>query len=173
MKIEVCLSTKMFRRFSFFDAFRRRKAWRRPVIFFLIMGIFAGICFALHGRQGAILLGSILGGIGLLLPVAYVLSFLLSVNKQASDQGLAGVKHVYTLELDPDSKMFTVDNGKQAVNRKWKEVHCIYRDSMAAYLYISPKQALILPYSCMENATEEFWPLVKSKLPKEKIIDLR
>lgn len=173
MKIEVRLSTKMFRRFSFFDAFRRRKAWRGPVIFLLIMGVFAGICFALHGRQGAVMLGCILAGIGVGLPAAYVLSFLLSVNKQAADQGLAGVKHVYTLELDPESKIFVVDNGKQRVNMKWKDVHCIYRDTMAAYFYVSPRQAFILPYSCMEDATENFWPMIGKKLPKEKIIDLR
>ena len=173
MKIEVCLSTKLFRRFSFFDTFRRRKAWKRPVLFFVIMAVFAGICFYLREREGAVLLGGVLGGIGVLLPGGYLLSFLLSVNKQASDQGLAGVKHVYTLELDPDSKMFTVDNGKQRVNLKWKEVHCIYRDSVAAYLYVSPRQAFILPYSCMEDATDGFWPLVKDKLPEEKIVDLR
>ena len=173
MKIEVRLSTKMFRRFSFFDTFRRRKAWRGPVIFFLIMAVFAGICFFLHEREGSVMLGTILMVIGAGLPACYVLSFLLSVNKQATDQGLAGVKHVYTLELDPDSKMFTVDNGKQKVNMKWKDVHCIYRDTMGAYLFVSPRQAFILPYSCIDDPTETLWPLVQKKLPPEKIIDLR
>lgn len=173
MKIEVRLSTKMFRRFSFFDVFRRRKAWRGPAVFLLIMGVSAGICFALHERQGAVMLGTILSVIGVGLPGAYVLSFLLSVNKQAANQGLAGVKHVYTLEIEEDSKLFTVDNGKQKVNMKWKDIYRIYRDSMGAYLYVSPKQAFILPYSCMEDPTETFWPLVQKKLPPEKIIDLR
>ena len=173
MKIEVRLSTKIFRRFSFFDTFRRRKAWRGPLIFFLIMAVFGGICFWLHERQGAVMLGCLLMGIGILLPAAYVLNFLLSVNKQAADQGLAGVKHVYTLEMDPDSKMFTVDNGKQKLNLKWKDVHCIYRDTVAAYLFVSPRQAFLLPYSCMDNPADTFWPLVKSKLPAEKITDLR
>lgn len=173
MTIEVHLSTKMFRRFSFFDTFRRRKAWRGPLTFFLIMGVFSVACFCLHDRQGAVMLGTILAVIGALLPVAYVLSFLLSVNKKASDLGLAGVKYVYTLEMDPNSKMFVLDNGQQRVNVKWKDVYRIYRDTVAAYLYVNPKQAFILPYSCIDNPTDTLWPLVKSKMPEEKIIDLR
>lgn len=173
MKIEVCLSTKMFRRFSFFDTFRRLKAWRRPVIFMLIMFFFSAICFMLHEREDAILLGSILASIGLVLPLVYVMSFLSSVNEQAAKYGLVGLKHVYTLEMNPNSKMFTVDNGKERVNVKWQNIFCIYRDTVAAYLYVSPKQAFILPYSCMENPTETFWPMVKNMIPAEKIIDLR
>lgn len=173
MKIEVYLDDKMFRRFSYFDTFRRRKAWRAPMTFASIMGAFALVCFLFAHMEGAILLGSVLLIVGLGMPVTYLLSFHLSVNKQASALGLARPKLVYTLQMNANSKMFSVDNGREHVDLKWGDVYRIYRSSSAAYLYATPQRAFILPYSCIDNPTDTLWPLVKSKMPEEKIIDLR
>ena len=173
MKIEVYLDKRMFRRFSYFDTFRRRKAWRAPVTFASIMSAFALVCLYFNHLEGAIMLGCVLLIVGWGMPLTYILSFHLSVNKQAAASELNRAKLVYTLEMNPKSKMFSVDNGREHVDIKWGDVYRIYRDTVAAYLYVTPQRAFILPYSCMENPTDVFWPLVKEKLPADKITDLR
>lgn len=173
MKIEVYLNTKMFRRFSNFDTLKRRKAWKAPVTFATILTTAAVICFIMNHVEGAIFLGTVLLVVAWGMPATYFLSFFLSVNKQAKTMGLDRAKLVYTLEIDPKSKMFSVDNGREHIDVKWGDIHRIYRDTVAAYLYVTPQRAFILPYSCMDDPTGTFWPLVKTKLPQEKITDLR
>lgn len=173
MKIEVYLNTKMFRRFSNFDTLKRRKAWKAPLTFASILSVSAAVCFIMNHVEGAVFLGTVLLIVGLGMPATYFLSFFHSVSKQAATMGLDRAKLVYTLEMNPNSKMFSVDNGREHVDVKWGDVYRVYRDTVAAYLYVTPQRAFILPYSCIENPTETLWPLVKSKLPAEKIIDLR
>lgn len=173
MKIEVYLSTKMFRRFSVFDTLKRRKAWRSPLTFAAILTASAVVCYLMNHVSGAVMLGTVLLIVAWGMPLTYFVNFFLSVNKQAAVLGLDRPKLVYTLEMNANSKMFSVDNGKEHIDVKWGDVYRIYRDTVAAYLYVTPQRAFILPYSCIDNPTDTFWPLVKSKLPAEKIMDLR
>ena len=75
MTIEVLLSGAEFRRFTIFDLLRRRKQWRGPVLFALILGVSAAICYTRAGTQGAVFLGNVLLGIGLGLPCLYFAYF--------------------------------------------------------------------------------------------------
>ena len=75
MKIEVNLTEEVFRRFTIFDILRRRKAWRPPVTFAMIMGFSAVICYVMNHVQGAVLLGNVLMTIGLGMPIVYFSTF--------------------------------------------------------------------------------------------------
>ena len=90
------IDAKTFRRFAYFDAFRLKKRYRKPAIFALLLLVFALLCFtALRGKPQAALIGGVLLAVGLLLPVAYFLSFALSVRAQETQKTLINLGPVY------------------------------------------------------------------------------
>lgn len=167
MTIEVLLSGAEFRRFTIFDLLRRRKQWRGPVLFALILGVSAAICYTRAGTQGAVFLGNVLLGIGLGLPCLYFAYFFSSLNRQIRQQGLTRPQHVYTVTLSDKKKGITAENGRETLEYEWKSVHHAYRNLTATYLYLTAQRALILPHTCMENP-DALWELLTKKLPKEK-----
>ncbi|MDY4221303.1 MAG: YcxB family protein [Candidatus Faecousia sp.] len=167
MTIEVQLSGTEFRRFTIFDLLRRRKQWRGPVLFALILGVSAALCFTRTETQGAMLLGNVLLSVGLGLPCVYFAYFFSSLNRQVRKQGLTRPQHVYTVTLEEKSKGILADNGKEQLTYAWKSVHHAYRNLTATYLYLTPQRALLLPHSCLEDP-DALWALLTKKLPKEK-----
>ena len=70
--LDARITPEVFREFAFFDTFRRQKRWKGPALFALIMGGFAGVCFALRGsREQAALIGAVLLVVGLGLPEVF------------------------------------------------------------------------------------------------------
>ena len=64
------IDRKTFTRFAVYDTLVRKKGWRNPALFALIMSAFAIVCFM--GRKThaqAALLGGVLLGIGIVLPI--------------------------------------------------------------------------------------------------------
>lgn len=166
MKIEVWLDEKGFMKFGWFDAFRHKKVWRRPALFAAILSAAAVICFVLHARRGAVLLGSILLVVALGLPAAYFLSFYLSLRKQSA--GLAGEKHVYTLELHDDDRGIAVDSGDEHAAYPWEQVFHIYRTETASYLYITPQRAYLIPHGCVKGGADSLWALAGRWIPEDR-----
>ena len=163
MRIEVRLDGKIFVRFGLFDAFFHRKVWRRPALFAAILGIAAAFCFVLHQRRGAVLLGSVLVLVAAGLPAAYFLSFFLSLRVQARAQGLGEGKYVYTLELG--GKGVGVDNGRERAEYPWSEVYRVYCRPQAAYLYVTPQRAFLIPYRCVKGGGDKLRELLGRFLP--------
>lgn len=167
MTIEVELTGTEFRRFTLFDVLRRRKLWRGPVLFALILGISAALCFTKSDTQGAILLGNVLLTVGLGLPCVYFAYFFSSLSRQVRQQGLTRPQKVYTVTLTEKSQGILADNGKEQLPYAWKSVHHAYRSGTATYLYLTPQRALILPHTCVEDP-EALWNLLTKKMPREK-----
>lgn len=167
MTIEVNLSAREFKAFTVFDVLRRRKQWRGPVLFALILCISAALCFVKNQVSGAVLLGTVLMIIGLGLPCIYFGSFFASVNRQARQQGLIRPQKVYTVTLKENTQGIFADNDREKLTYSWKSVHHAYRNLTATYLYLTPQRALILPHTCMEDP-DQLWDLITRKLPKEK-----
>lgn len=151
MKVEVRLNEKDFIRFSWFDALRHKKVWHKPALFAAILGAAAGVCFILHNRRGAVLLGCVLLVVALGLPAAWFLSFYLSLRKQAKAAGLSGGKYAYTLELYDDDRGIVVDNGSEHAAYPWEQVFHVYRNETASYLYITPQRAFLIPHDCLRG----------------------
>lgn len=168
MTIKVLLSKEVFRRFTVFDILRRRKMWRSPVLFALILGVFAGICFLMHRADGAVMLGTVLLMVGLGMPCVYFLSFFLSLNRQITENGLHRPKEVYTLRLTDKNQGIDVENDREHARYSWGDVHHVYRDAAATYLYITADRAFILPHSCIEGSPDELWALIAQMVPKER-----
>lgn len=173
MTIEATLTEEIFRRFTMFDMMRRRKVWRSPVTFASIMSVSAAICFLMHHVDGAILLGSVLLIVGLGMPAVYFISFASSLRKQILQQGLKRPRVFYTLCLTEKADGIGIRNEKEQANYKWKQVHHVYRDTIATYLYMTPQRAFILPHTCTEDDGAQLWALLERKLPKQKITILK
>lgn len=169
MKIDVNLTEEVFRRFTIFDVLKRRKAWRPPVTFALIMAVSAAICYWKRDVSGAVLLGNVLLTIGLGMPVVYFTTFFMSLRKEVLKHCLSRPQHVYTIELTHKADGgIAVSNEKEHVQYHWRQVFHAYRDTIATYLYFTPDRGFILPHTCIEEGPEELWKLIEKKIPAEK-----
>lgn len=155
------IDRQTFRRFSLFDTFRLRKQWRRPLLFALMMSVFAGLCFAFRAqREGAALLGSVLLILGLGLPAAYFLSYFLSLRQQLRRMDPQEAKIAYTLRLGQDG--IQVNDGRQRQFYSWDTIEMACRMEGCIYIYTGPCQAYLLPAGEREP---EVWALLEASLP--------
>lgn len=167
MTIEVNLSGSEFRSFTVFDVLKRRKQWRGPMLFALILGVSALLCFTRSQVRGAILLGNVLLTVGLGLPCIYFSYFFSSISRQIRQQGLTRPQHVYTVTLEDKKKGILADNHREKLEYEWKSVHHAYRNLTATYLFLTAQRALILPHTCVEDP-DALWALITKRLPAEK-----
>ena len=159
------IDRKTFTRFAVFDSLVRKKGWRNPLLFALILSVFAAICFAgrkTHAQAG--LLGGVLLGVGLLLPLVWFGMFFASVRRQAKRSGLAGDKAQYYVTLS--SEKIHVEKEQEAADFAWTDVHMAYRAKECIYLYVSPTRAFLLP-DCADS--ERAWALISEMLDPARI----
>ncbi|MBD5133172.1 MAG: YcxB family protein [Clostridiales bacterium] len=162
------LDGKTFQRFALFDTFIRKQGWRRPALFAAILGASSVVCFALHERRGAVLLGAVLLVVALGLPGAYFLSYWLSLRARAKALDANRGQPAYTVRLDGERVRVTA--GKEQADFPWGELLCAYRAKGCVYLYAAERRAFLLPDAC---GGERAWPVIRDNLPKEKVFDLR
>lgn len=168
IRIPARITRPLFRRFAYFDAFYHQKHWQRPLVFALLMSGFSIPCFLLRSRRGAVLLGGILLAVGLGLPLAYLLSFALSLNRQMKRMDLGGTRIAYTVSLGAGGVHVT--DGAETADYPWESIHRVYRVSGCDYLYITPRRAFLLPHGDQADRVEA---LLESALPPEKRKALR
>lgn len=167
MKIEVQMTEEIFLRFTTFDVLRRRKMWRSPVIFAVILTLCAAVCFFMNHIQGAVFLGWVLLIVGLGMPVVYFATFYASLRRQVRLLGLKRPQNVYSLELTREKTGIHVWSEKEKADYEWKRVYHAYRDTLATYLYLNPVQAFVLPHTCVEDP-DGLWSLLTDMVPAEK-----
>ena len=167
----------MFRDFAMFDTLIRQKRLRSPIIFFCIMGFFALICyvFRAHADQ-AVLMGNVLLGIGILLPVGYLLNFYLSVRAQAKKLKLDPPRLVYTLNFTRAEDGITVtspNTSEGTLRLNWSNLLGAWRVKGAIYFYSSERQAFLLPDGQATVSADALWEFLSENLPAEKLHDRR
>ena len=153
-----------FKRFAVFDTLVRKKGWRNPALFALIMSAFAVICFL--GRKShaqAVLLGGVLLGIGIILPLVWFGMFFASVKRQAARSGLSPDKTQYFVTLSGEK--IHVEKGKEAADFQWKEAYLARRVRGCIYLYVSQNRAFLLPDG---EQTEQAWEIIAEKMEPGK-----
>ena len=164
IKTETRLYPVDFKRFAFFDAFRIQRKWRTPLQFLILMAVFSSACFIMHARQGAILLGCVLLGVGLLLPAGYFLSFWLSVRKQSKK--ISPDQVVYTLSFYEDR--FEVTKGEEKLSCGWDKLFHAYRTGYAVYLYVQPRHAFIITDPEKINS---LWSFIRNHLKDTQLTE--
>ena len=163
------LDEKDFLRFGFFDTFRMNRGWKRPLLFTCIMAVFAAACFSFRGsREQASLLGWVLLGIGVALPLVWFSLYLSSVRRVARKFGLSKDKTQYETTLKEAGA--TVTRGEEHAEFRWNEIHSAWRVRNCIYLYVRRDRAYLLPED--ENA-DVAWEIICRMLPEAKRRDLR
>lgn len=171
------IDTAAFQKFAIFETFTLKKRHKLPLIFAVIMLAFAGICFALQGQaEQASLLGSVLAGIGVLLPFFYFWNYFASLRQQAKKLKLEPPKHVYTVSMTAEEDGITIvtPTGEGGTLRvKWVDVDHVYRVDGCIYFFLSARQAFLLPDGQANVTADELWEFLEEQLPDEKLSDRR
>lgn len=161
------IDRKTFKRFAIYDTIVRRKCWRNPALFALIMSGFAAACFfARKTHAQATLLGGVLLGVGLVLPIVWFGMFFSSVSRQATRSGLSPDRAQYYVTLSEEK--IHVSKGKETADFLWQDVYLARRVKGCFYLYVSPARAFLLPDGA---ESEQGWAIITAALDPEKIQD--
>ncbi len=171
--IPVKVDGDIFKHFAWFDTFLRQRRWVSPALFAGIMIFFSFIAFSRVGKsQQAALIGSVLLGVGLLLPTVYFLSFHLSVRTQIKKLGLTTPRHVYTLELDGETGVMA-STEKEKTAFCWHELFAAYRTNRAIYLYATPRRAYLLPNGQIPTGPDTLWAFLTTVMSPAQLHDRR
>ena len=161
------IDRKTFNRFAVYESLVRKKGWRNPVLFALIMSAFAAVCFlARKTHAQAMLLGSVLLGVGLILPIVWFGMFFSSVSRQATRSGLSPVKAQYYVTLSEEK--IHVSKGKETADFSWQDAYLARRVKDCIYLYVSPTRAFLLPDS---TESAQAWAIITAAIDPKKVQD--
>lgn len=170
------ITTRNFLDFAYFDTIIRQKRYQSPLFFFAAFLVFAITCFMMRSRaQQAILLAAVMLGIAIVFPGIYILNFYLSVRRKASELQLTDEGRLaYTLHMTDDT--LTITNAirkQQPLRLKWEQPVQAYRMKDCIYLYISSRQAFLLPDGCANVTPDELWAFLEQKMTAGKLTDRR
>ncbi len=167
IRVDVRIDAKQFRRFALFDAFYRQRRWVSPAIFAGIFILFALVAFWGRSRaQQAGLLAGVLLGVGVALPGVYFFSYLLSINGQIKKMKLTKPRFSYALRLNEEGLEATA--GKETRPFPWTQAYAAYRRAGCTYVYVSEKQAFLLPHGQIAQGPDALWSLLRKALPASK-----
>lgn len=167
--VHVRIHSGLFRRFALFDTFIRQRRYRAPALFMIIFLAFSLVAFATGKAQSA-MLGALLLIIGLALPLAYLMSFLLQVHDQCRRLGLKSPRPAYTLNLTETEFRVINDMKSEAELRlAYDALHGVYRVKDAYYLYVTPARAFILPHAQNSLSPAQMWDFLHERLPQGKL----
>jgi hypothetical protein len=170
------ITRKNFRDFAIFDTLIRQKMLTSPLFFSGAFIIFALTCFFMRGRaEQAMLLCYVMLGIAIVVPGVYVGNFLYSVKKKADDLHLdAEGLHAYTVTMNDHGLSISNLLQKQPiVNLRWDQTAHAFRTKDCIYLYISARQAFLLPDNSADATPDELWAYLGKKMTAGKLTDRR
>ena len=166
------VSPAMFHEFGMFDTFSQQKKWRSPLLFALIFGLSAAICFTQIGRiQSAALLGGVLLVVGLGLPAVYLITFFRSLARQERQLAKNPGAIAYTLHLRETG--FTVLQSKEKMEHTWDDVIMACRLECCMCLYVNARRAYLLPGEAGDRAEEAVWTLITQQVSAQRCVDRR
>ena len=155
ISVSVQMDAQSFHDFAAFDLLRHHKRWHRPLLFTVILLVFAGICLSQVGqREGAALLTVVLA-------VVWV-----------GAMGLSQPKPFYRLLLDDEGLSVWMAGGQDKAapthQYPWQNLYIVYRVPGALYLYVQQNQAYLL-----NDSIDAAWAFLFQLLPPERLRDCR
>ena len=168
MKFDVYLNEESFETFTKFDILKRRKYWRNPAIFAIILCTSAITCFCFPKKDSAVTLGIVMLLIGLGVPAVYIGTFFSNMKKQGKAQHLDEGRLAYTIELTEKEKGIEISNGYEHMKYAWKDAYHAYRNRKCIYLYITDRKAFLIPDFKKEESTENVWSIITSKMGPDR-----
>lgn len=171
--IPVMVDKKIYRDFALFNCFKRQKSYRSPAIFTGSFLVFAIICFVMRDRaEQAVLLGSVLAAIAIILPAVYFGTFFHSIQVQSKKLKLQTPQYAYTVHLGTAEEGIEVTSKKEKqakVTCKWSEALEAWRNKDCIYLFISSRQAFLLPDGQGCVSTDELWNLLSERMESSRL----
>ena len=174
LSTSVKMNAAQFRQFAAFDVLKRQKRWIRPLVFIVLMLVFAGICYSQIGkREGALLLGIVLTVVAIGLPICYFGSYFHSVSQQAKRMGLTTPQNVYRVDITPEN-LHVQDAGRGGRTGKehdyaWESLFGVWKTKDAVYIFVEPSRAYILPGAQIKGGTEAAWQLLKERVSADRL----
>ena len=169
-RVEGRITPPVFREFSIYDVLVRRRRWKGPALFALIMCAFAAVCYLMRTiRQGAVLLGTVLLVIGLVLPVWYILAFFLSIRAQSKQLKLSTAPLAYTIDLTDGAMVVTVRENQASYG--WESIYLAVGLKTCTALYVGENQAYLLPWPA--EGSSPMWAFICDHVPEAKRQDRR
>ena len=173
LQISITMDAGSFHKFAAFDLFRHNKRWQRPLLFTVILLVFAGICLSQVGqREGAALLTVVLAVVALGVPTVYFWTFFHNLSLQIKKMGLSQPKPFYRLLLDDDGLSVWMAGGQDKAapthQYPWQSLYIVYRVPGALYLYVQQNQAYLL-----NDSIDAAWAFLSQKLPPKRLRDCR
>ena len=167
-KVQVKIDARLFRHFAMFDAFIRRRRWQPPALFAGIFLFFALAAYLMRERAPqATMLAGVLLGVGVVLPLVYLVSYLLSIRAQIKKMKLDKPRAAYSLTLD--ERGMDVNAGKTTHTYEWTSLYAAYRRADCTYLYVSAGQAYLLPHAQLSGGPDALWELLSSQMQSSKL----
>lgn len=167
--VQARITPEIFQEFAWFDLLRQQRRWRAPLLFAGIMAAFGCVCFPAAQRvRGAALLGGVLLGVGIVLPLGWLLSFYLSLRAEGKKLKLAQAPAAYTLRLSDQG--LRVSNEKEQADFSWSQIHRVCRLRRCICLYAAPHRAFLLPTGSGDEG-DRLWRDICQRVPGEKVRD--
>lgn len=162
----VKINAAVFRRFALFDTFRLKRRWVSPAVFSVILIAFS-FAAMISGKQQAQMIGTLLQLIGIGLPLAYVLHFLLQIHDQCRRLGLKTLRPAYTLNFaEKELRVINDMTPEPEVKLTYASLHGVWRVNGAFYIYAAPARAFILPDGQYPLSPAAMWDTLSARLPK-------
>jgi len=164
--VHVRMNARIFRRFAMYDTFCLKRRFIAPALFAVIFIAFAAAAFVVTGNSQASLIGNLLLIIGLGLPLAYVLHFLLQIHDQCKRLGLKILRPAYTLNMHEEELRIINDiNPEPEVVLPWNSLYGVWRSEFAFYIYANPSRAFILPDGQYALSPGQMYDFLYQRLP--------
>ena len=168
--VHVRINERILRRFAIFDTFRLKRRYKAPLLFALILCAFAAIAFLMTDKAQSAMIGNLLIVIGLGLPLAYVLHFLMQVHDQSRRLGLRQLRPAYTLNMSETGLRIINDmNPEPEVTLAWDALYGVWRGEFAYYLYSGPSRAFIVPDGQYDLTPAAMYDFLSAHLPQGKM----
>ena len=170
IEVHVRLDAATFRHFCNFDALRRRRLWYWPALIGLVLMCVAS--FLLLRGQGSGAAAGVLMGIGIAVPAGAFALYAIQIEAQVASQGLKASPPVYSLRLAPEGLRIVNDRKDEPpIDVPWDRVHAAFRDKGAAYLYVTPQRAFILPDGQASASDAAVWQALREYLGDDRCAD--
>lgn len=171
LNLSIQMDAESFHKFAAFDLLHHKKGWHRPLLFTVILLVFAGICLSQVGRrEGAALLTVVLAAVALGVPAVWFWTFFHNLKNQIRKLGLP--RPFYRLELDDEGlKVWMAgeqDKPEPPHSYPWQNLHIAYRTPDAIYLYVQQNQAYLV-----NTELDAVWDFLTGKLPALRLLDFR
>lgn len=164
------ITPPVFQEFAVYDAMGRQKRWRGPLLFALVLVTLSVLCYIwTAGWSWGRWAGAALLALGLGFPAAYFVNFFSSVKAQARRLGGEKAPIAYTVRLREEGVL--AESGKERVVLSWQQLHAAVRLQHSVCIYVTERQAYLLPGEAGEREGDEIWDWIQGHMDEEKRTD--